>query len=131
MNLGLMSELVETTSHAANCFLKSEMALNDGDVELCQKYSKEGQSLVKTLKNDTFLEVEEEFGENAEGVNDYDYPNNMELIKALNEVVMAAGSILGLEDDNIKRIVTKTLYKAINTAKEIFEQLFENWGVLW
>lgn len=127
MNFDLMSELIEATSHACNCFIKSEMALNDGDVELCQKCSKEGQSLVKTLKNDTFLEVEEEYGENNGDVNDYDYPNNMELIKALNEVVMAAGSMLGARDDeNILKITVKGLYKAINTTKEIFAQLFEN-----
>ena len=127
MNFDLMSELIETTAHACNCFIKSEMALNDGDVESCQKYSKEGQSLVKTLKNDTFLEVEEEYGENSGDVNDYDYPNNMELIKGLNEVVMAAGSMLGVRDDeNILKITVKGLYKAINTTKEIFAQLFEN-----
>lgn len=127
MNLDILAELIETSAHAANSFIKSEMALNDGDVEACQKYSKEGQTLVKTLKNDTFLEIEEELGENDEDVNGYDYPNNMELIKALNEIVMAAGSILSArEDENILKIVTKTLYKAINTAKEIYSQLFEN-----
>lgn len=127
MNLDVLAELIETSAHAANCFIKSEMALNDGDVEACQKYSNEGQTLVKTLKNDTFLETEEELGQNNEDVNDYDYPNNMELIKALNEVVMSAGSILAARDDeNILKIVTKTLYKAINTSKEIYSQLFEN-----
>ena len=127
MNLDLLAELIETTSNAENAFIKSEMALNDGDVEGCQKFSKDGQSLVKTLKNDTFLEIEEEFGENKEDVNDYDYPNVMELIKALNEILMSSGSLLSSrEDENIQKIVVKGLYKAINTAKEIFQQLFEN-----
>lgn len=127
MNLDLLAELIETTANAVNCFLKSEIALNDGDVEGCQKFSKDGQNLVKTLKNDTFLEIEEEFGENHEDVNDYDYPNNMELIKSLNEIVMSAGSLLSARDDeSIQKIVVKGLYKAINTTKEIFQQLFEN-----
>ena len=127
MNLDVIAELIEATSNAENYFIKSEMALNDGDVEACQKHSKEGQNLVKTLKNDTFLEIEEEFGENHEDVNDYDYPNNMELIKSLNEIVMSAGSLLSARDDeSIQKIVVKGLYKAINTTKEIFEALFEN-----
>lgn len=127
MKLELLSELIETTAHASNCFLKSEIALNDGDVETCQKFSKEGQNLVKTLKKDTFAEIEEEYGNNQEDVNDYDYPNNMELIKSLNEIVMSAGSLLSIEDDKkVLQIVVKSLYRAINTAKEIFAQLFEN-----
>ncbi len=99
MNLDLIAELIEATSNAENYFIKSEMALNDGDVEACQKHSKEGQNLVKTLKNDTFLEIEEEFGTNNGDVNDYDYPNVMELIKSLNEIVVAAGALLAARED--------------------------------
>ena len=127
MNLDLLAELIEATSNACNLFIKSEMALNDGDVEACQKYSKEGQTLVKTLKKDTFIEIEEEFGENNGDTNDYDYPNVMELIKSLNEILMSAGSMLGSRgDENILKITVKGLYKAINTTKEIFEALYEN-----
>ena len=127
MNLDLIAELIEATSNAENYFIKSEMALNDGDVEACQKHSKEGQNLVKTLKNDTFLEIEEEFGANKGDVKDYDYPKVMELIKSLNEIGVAAGALLAArEDENIQKIVVKGLYKAVNTAKEIFQQLFEN-----
>lgn len=127
MNLEVVAELIETSAHACGSFLKSEMALNDGDVEACQKYSKEGQTLVRALIRDTFNEVEEEFGQNDEQTNDYDYPNNMELIKSLNDITMAVGSLLGVGDDeNIKKIVIKKLYRAINTTKEIFVSLFEN-----
>ena len=127
MNLDIVAELLETSSHACGSFLKSEMALNDGNVEDCQKYSKGGQTLVKALMKDTFVEIEEEFGENTESVNDYDYPNNMELIKSLNDINMSVGSLLGAgNDENIKSIVIKKLYRAINTTKEIFVCLFEN-----
>ena len=125
MNLDLLAELLEASAHACNCFIKGEIALNDGDVEGCQKANKEGQVLLNALIKDTFLEIEEQYGENNGATNDYDYPNNLELIKSLNEITMQVGSLLSA-DDNIKKIVIPQLYKAINTAKEIYLALFEN-----
>ena len=121
----ILFELLEASSHACNCFIKGEIALNDGNVEDCQKENKEGQVLLNALIKDTFLEVEEEFGENNNQTNDYDYPNNLELIKALNEITMQVGSLLSA-DENIKKIVIPQLFKAINTTKEIYLALFEN-----
>lgn len=124
-NISILAELVETSAHACNCFIKGEIALNDGNVEDCQKANKEGQVLVTALIKDTFLEVEEIFGENAGETNDYDYPNILELIKSLNEVTMAVGSLFSA-DESIKKIVVSQLYRAINTSKEIYLALFEN-----
>ena len=39
-------ELLEGVSSANNAFIKSEIALNNGEVEDSQKYSKEGQILL-------------------------------------------------------------------------------------
>lgn len=125
-NTEIIAELLETTANACNCFIKSEMALNDGDVVNSQKYSKNGQVLMKALINDTFKEVEEILGENIQETNDYDYPNNMELIKSLNEIAMYLGSYMSSEEDMIRNISIKNLFKAINTAKEIYSALFEN-----
>lgn len=121
----VLFELLEASSHACNCFIKGEIALNDGNVEDCQKVNKEGQVLINALIKDTFLEIEEEFGENNGQTNDYDYPNNLELIKALNEITMQVGALLSA-DENIKKIVIPCLFKAINTTKEIYLALFEN-----
>lgn len=126
-NLSILAELLEASAHACNCFIKGEIALNDGNVENCQKTNKEGQVLINALIKDTFIEIEEEFGENEGQTNDYDYPNNLELIKSLNEITMYVGALLAsLDDDNIKKIVVPQLYKAINTTKEIYLALFEN-----
>ena len=103
------------------------MSLNDGDVEKSQKYSRDGQILVKALVNDTFKEIEEEIGENDGKTNDYDYPNNFELIRFLNEISMNVGGFLAVEDDeNIKKIIEKKLLHTINTVKEIYTALYEN-----
>ena len=102
------------------------MALNDGNLEDCQKFSREGQVLVRALIKDTFIEVDE-LGENNGENNDYDYPNNFELIKSLNDISVAVGACLAAkEDDSVIKIVMPSLFKAINTTKEIFLALFEN-----
>lgn len=120
-------ELLETSANACNNFIKCEMALNDGDVEGSQRYSKNGQTLVKALVRDTFLEVEELLEENDNQTNDYDYPNNFELLRFLNEITMHVGAYLSAgEDEKIKPIVAKNLMHAINTVKEIYLALYEN-----
>lgn len=120
-------ELLEGVSAANSAFIRSEIALNDGDIEASQKYSKEGQTLVKSMIKDTFQEVKEEFELDEEECNDYDYPNNLELIKALNDIAMNSALYLSSKDDeNISKIFKKKILQAINTAREIFISLYEN-----
>lgn len=122
----LIAELLETTANACNCFIKAEKKINDGDIAGSQSDTKKGQALMKALISDTFLEAEEELGENNGETNDYDYPNNMELIKSLNEICMHLGSFMSSNEDIVKNIALKNLFKAINTAKEIYSSLYEN-----
>ncbi len=125
-NLDIIAELLETTANACDSFIKCEMMVNDGEIQESQKYSKNGQILMKALIKDCFKEIEEVIGENIQETNDYDYPNNMELIKALNQISMYLGSYLSASEDLVKNIAIKNLFKAINTAKEIYEALYEN-----
>ena len=122
----LLSELLETSANACDAFIKSEIALNDGDLVTSQKFSKNGQTLIKALILDTFNEVEETIGENIQETFDIDLPNTMELIRALNQISMYLGSYIGAEEDVVKNIAIKNLFKAINTSKEIYLALFEN-----
>lgn len=126
VNLDLFTELLETSATACEKFLKSEIALNDADVELCQKYSKDGQQLIKSLINDTFQEIAEEYGFSSCEVLDYDYPNNMELIVALNSIYISIGALISCQDEKLKDLYLKKLEKSINTVKEIYLALFEN-----
>ena len=83
---------------------------------------------MKALISDTFKEMAE-LGDNSLEVNDYDIASNMELIKALNNISKCVGAILSTneaENDTVKNIAIKNLFKAINTAKEIYLSLFEN-----
>lgn len=122
----LLSELLETSANACDAFIKSEIALNDGDLTTSQKFSKNGQTLMKALILDTFNEVEEALGENLQETFDYDYANVLELIRSLNEISMYVGAYIEAEEEVIKNIAIKNLFKAINTSKEIYLTLFEN-----
>ena len=122
----LLSELLETSANACDAFIKSEIALNDGNTATSQKFSKNGQTLMKALILDTFNEVEEAIGENLQETFDYDYANVLELIRSLNEISMYVGAYIEAEEEVIKNIAIKNLFKAINTAKEIYLALFEN-----
>ena len=122
----LLSELLETSANACDAFIKSEIALNDGNTATSQKFSKNGQTLMKALILDTFNEVEEALGENLQETFDYDYANVLELIRSLNEISMYVGAYIEAEEEVIKNIAIKNLFKAINTSKEIYLALFEN-----
>lgn len=120
-------ELLEGVSSANNAFIKSEIALNNGEVEDSQKYSKEGQILLRSMINDTFDEVVEELEIQSNETLEYDYPCTMELIRALNTILMNASMYLSSSDDkNITEILSLKIITAINTAKEIFNSLYEN-----
>ena len=120
-------ELLEGVSSANNAFIKSEIALNNGEVEDSQKYSKEGQILLKSMINDTFDEVVEELEIQSNETLEYDYPCTLELIRALNTILMNVSMYLSSSDDeNITEILSNKIITAINTAKEIFVSLYEN-----
>ena len=120
-------ELLEAATNACDFFIKSEIALNDGNVEDSQKFSKNGQILVRALIKDTFEEIKEDFDINDEKTNDYDYPNIMELIKSFNNISACVASyIASIKDENIKNILKTKIILANNTTKEIYQSLFEN-----
>ncbi len=125
-NLSLLSELLESSSTACELFIKSEIALNDGEIEICQKFSKEGQQLLKTLISDTFIEFNEFYDLDIQECLDYDYPNNMELIKSLTILSKFIGGLIGSDDEKIEIMYAKNVIKSINTVKEIYIALYEN-----
>lgn len=125
-NLSLLSELLESSSTACELFIKSEIALNDGEIEICQKFSKEGQQLLKTLISDTFIEFNEFYDLDVQECLDYDYPNNMELIKSLTILSKFIGGLIGSDDEKIEIMYAKNVIKSINTVKEIYIALYEN-----
>ena len=126
----LLNELISSASHTAKLLIKSEIALNDGDVTVCQKYTSDAASTMSVLVRDVFEETVEMFNLAIEDSADYDIPNALELSNQLNEIVYNASTLATMiienQPDNIKKIVYKTLSKHLEAATEIYNSLFNN-----
>ena len=123
----ILYEVIEHSGEAARRFVDAEIALGDGDLSASQAATKQGQMVFRSIKKDSFAEILEEIGE-AESL-DYDYPNNMELIKALCVASSTAGSLLAAleeSDTAVQNALKKKLASAVSTAIEIFDALYEN-----
>lgn len=122
-------ELIEFASVASTHFVKSEIYLNDGSLTESQGETKKAQELMNSLLKDVFVEIKEDF-EDINDVNDYDYPNVMELIKSLNDIAVYGARLLSLDfeedSESMKQIVAKKLIVSVNTATEIYTALYLN-----
>ena len=123
-------ELASSASHTAKLLIKSEMALNDGEVDTCQKLTSEAAATMGVLVKDMFEETVEMFNLSVEDCVDYDLPCALELANQLSEIAYNANTLSTMlmenQPDNIKKIVYKTLSKHMETATEIYNALFNN-----
>lgn len=125
-----LTELITACCHTANLLVKSEIALNDGEVDVCQKLVQDASKTMSVLVKDVFAEVQEMFNLAIEDAADYDIPNSLELASQLNSISYNGGLLVSMiienEEDKIKKIVYKTLSKHIEAAIEIYTALFNN-----
>ena len=133
MNNDLLKVLAETIEHSGQVcklFVASEIALNDGDMDLSIKYNKEAQQLFSTMSKDVFVEIKEMLNIDTDEVLDYDYPSVLELARVTSDLNYNLARYIGLEldnqGDNVKEIVANKIITAINTSIEIYDMLFNN-----
>lgn len=133
MNNDLLKVLAETIEHSGQVcklFVASEIALNDGDMDLSIKYNKEAQQLFSTMSKDVFVEIKEMLSVVTDEVLDYDYPSVLELARVTSDLNYNLARYIGLEldnqGDNVKEIVANKIIVAINTSTEIYDMLFNN-----
>lgn len=123
-------ELMQTTAFTLKNLICSEIAMNDGEVEDCQKFNKEAQNLLAASVKDTFVEFTEIFEVESSTVADYDLPNNFELMKQLNQVQCDLSMLFDMLSDNLAEEMIKPVKEkiviSINTIKEIYEAIYLN-----
>jgi len=124
-------ELLQNCSYALKSLINSEIAMNDGEISDCQKYNKEAQLLLKSSINDTFKEYKELINSNTTSVNEYDLPNNFELMKQLNNVQCDLSMLLGMlaDDFNEEKVIKSSEEKiavTLNTIEEIYTAIYLN-----
>ena len=126
-----LNELLQTSAHACKLLLSSEIAINNGEIAECQKYTKEAQDLVGFLTKDTFLEYEEKFETtNVLDISSYELPSTLELAKALTNLQYNIGILLSFNDETQAGTLEKTtinqIQKDINTVKKLYNELYNN-----
>ena len=130
LEIKILYELLQNTSFILKNLVNSEIAMNDGEIADCQKFNKEAQTLLSASIKDTFEEFVEMAGTETDEVNDYDIPNNFELIRQLNQVQCDLAITFDLINDNLSDEIIKSNLKKIvvnlNTIKEIYESIYLN-----
>ena len=133
MNNDLLKVLAETIEHGGQVcklFVASEIALNDGDMDLSIKYNKEAQQLFSSMSKDVFVEIKEMLNVSTDEVLDYDYPSVLELARVMSDMNYNLARYISLEldnqGDNVKEIVATKIMIDLNTSTEIFDMLFNN-----
>lgn len=125
-----LGELIENCGHLSKLLLTSEIAMNDGELELSQKNMKEAQRLVKVMLDDVFNEVAEMFKVECNDVLDYDLPTTLEMVKAMNDATYNAGILINLILDKSSETIIESvkikILKALNAIDEMAQAIFFN-----
>jgi len=128
--LKVLYELLQNAAQVNKSLISCEIAMNDGEIQLCQKHTKEAQMLLHTMVGDVFEEFAEEFDVTDAGVNAYEIPNNLELARQTAVLMMDISLLLGMIGDNVGvslRGSTETaIARDINTIIEIYKQIYAN-----
>ena len=123
----IYGELLENASECSRLLILSQIALDDGDLALSQKYFLNVKDILNTLCNDTFNEVKELYNNQVLESADYDI-SSLNLACLLNDACKTASTLLimELEDQNnpIKNAVLEKLIKILNACIELYETLF-------
>ena len=130
LKIKVFYELLQNTSFILKNLINSEIAMNDGEIAECQKFNKEAQTLLSASINDTFKEFIEMTEIEIDDVNDYDIPNNFELIRQLNQIQCDIAMSFDLISDNLAENVIKAnlrkIVVSLNTVIEIYKSIYLN-----
>ena len=126
-NISIYEELIEGASQSSKLLILSQLAIDDGDLALSQKYFLEVKDILTTLNKDTFLEIKELCSNEVTESDDYDI-SSLHLACLLNDACHTAGVLIGMElenqPDTIKASILNKICKTINAISELFETLF-------
>lgn len=119
-------ELIENLAECSKLLLKSQIAIDDGDIAQSQKLFLNVKDIMSTLVKDTFVEVYEMCGNNNEKV-DYDI-SSLNLAQLMCDGVKLATTLLDISLDGntnpAKTALCEKLVSTLNSITELYEQLF-------
>lgn len=124
----ILLEIIQNTGYISKLILSSEIAMNDGDIELCQKFTKEAQAMIKTCIEDNFDEYFNEFQNRCKDCNEYDLPTALELSRQIACLQYEIGNYLLLDcsSDSLEDILEMKIAKCINAITQIYNEIYGN-----
>lgn len=129
-NVKILYELLQNATSVNKSLISSEIAMNDGDIKNCQKYTKECVQLLTTMVGDVFEEFEEQFKISEKGTNAYEIPTNLELARQTALLSFDISMLLSMSIEKVGiSLLTSTenaIAKDINTIKEIYNAIYAN-----
>ncbi len=126
-NVKIYCELMENCNECARLLILSQLAIDDGDLPLSQKYFLQVKDILSTLVKDTFEEVKRLYNSNIFDNDDYDI-STLNLACILNKICKSASILVDMEYNNqsetIKNSILYQLIKTLNACIELYEALF-------
>lgn len=126
-NIKIYCELIENCNECVRLLILSQLAIDEGDLPLSQKYFLKVKDILESLTKDTFEEVKNLSKTKILDCDDYDI-SALNLAILLNNVCQSASILIGMESENqldtIKESILQKLLKTLNSCIELYEALF-------
>ncbi len=126
-NIKMYCELIENANECSKLLILSQIAIDDGDLTLSQKYFLQVKDILNTLVNDTFNEIKELCSSPVLDSDDYDI-SSLNLASLLNDACHSAGTLVSMENENetnsLKQAILTKLAKTLNACTELYNTLF-------
>ncbi len=126
-NVKIYIELIENSAEASRLLTLSQMAIDDGDLTLSQKYFLQVKDILNTLNKDTFEEVKELANVSTDESEDYDI-SSLNLSCLLMSACKTATTLMDIElfdqSNPTKQALLTRLVKTLNACSELYGILF-------
>ncbi len=126
-NIKTYCELIENANECSKLLILSQIAIDDGDLTLSQKYFLQVKDILNTLVGDTFNEIKELCSSPVLESDDYDI-SSLNLAALLSDACHSAGVLVSMENEeqsnSIKEAILTKLVKTLNACTELYSTLF-------
>ena len=124
-----LSELIEHSSYLSSLFTSNAIAMENGEMQDAQKFTKEATAFLSVMLKDIFVDIEDVLGANSQDESDYDF-SILDMIKLLSEINHNSGILIGMilenQPETIQKNVKNKIICAINAVKSLAQALFFN-----
>lgn len=125
----LLLETIELATALEKSIVCSEIAINNGEIMGCQKYTKEATKYLDTMSKDVFKEFFDIFEISSTETIDTPIPSALEICKLTSDMCHNIAFLLEIDLEGSNSASNSTLLKIakdINTILELYRILYAN-----